>query len=169
MIGGTGGEGGEGKVGPGREGLMALASAGCEMPSSSYTAGPRPQLPGLWAAELASVASTQALQRDGWRDCEAGGSGRRGWARARNRLARSAGGCARARRARMAGRAGSAYGEPPMSRCGPAFPRSFRPSNRRKRRIAHVMELAKLVTVLRRRFRGFCTVFGVSLFGRVGV
>ena len=79
---------------------MALASAGCEMPSSSYTAGPRPQLPGLWAAELASVASTQALQRDGWRDCEAGGSGRRGWARARNRLARSAGGCARARRAR---------------------------------------------------------------------
>ena len=79
---------------------MALASAGCEMSSSSYTAGPRPQLPGLWAAELASVASTQALQRDGWRDCEAGGSGRRGWARARNRLARSAGGCARARRAR---------------------------------------------------------------------
>ena len=64
---------------------MALASAGCEMSSSSYTAGPRPQLPGLWAAELASVASTQALQRDGWRDCEAGGSGRRGWARARNR------------------------------------------------------------------------------------
>ena len=55
---------------------MALASAGCEMSSSSYTAGPRPQLPGLWAAELASVASTQALQRDGWRDCEAGGSGR---------------------------------------------------------------------------------------------
>ena len=40
LIGGTGGEG-EGKVGPGREGLMALASAGCEMPSSSYTAGPR--------------------------------------------------------------------------------------------------------------------------------
>ena len=39
MIGGTGGEGGEGKVGPGREGLMALASAGCEMSSSSYTAG----------------------------------------------------------------------------------------------------------------------------------
>ena len=88
------------EVGPGREGLMALASAGCEMSSSSYTAGPRPQLPGLWAAELASVASTQALQRDGRRDCEAGGSGRRGWARARNRLARSAGGCARARRAR---------------------------------------------------------------------
>ena len=79
---------------------MALASAGCEMPSSSYTAGPRPQLPGLWAAELASVASTQALQRDGWRDCEAGGSGRRGWARARNRLAWSASGCARTRRAR---------------------------------------------------------------------
>ena len=26
---------------------MALASAGCEMPSPSYTAGPRPQLPGL--------------------------------------------------------------------------------------------------------------------------
>ena len=47
-------------------------------------------------------------------------------------------------RARMAGRAGSAYGEPPMSRCGPAFPRSFRPSNRRKRRIAHVMAFAKL-------------------------
>ena len=41
LIGGTGGEGGEGKVGPGREGLMALASAGCEMSSSSYTAGPR--------------------------------------------------------------------------------------------------------------------------------
>jgi len=36
----------------------------------------------------------------GRRDCEASGSGRRGWARARNRLARSAGGCARARRAR---------------------------------------------------------------------
>ena len=69
---------------------MALASAGCEMSSSSYTAGPRSQLSGLWAAELASVASTQALQRDGRRDCEAGGSGRRGWARARNRLARSA-------------------------------------------------------------------------------
>ena len=120
---------------------MALASAGCEMPSSSYTAGPRPQLPGLWAAELASVASTQALQRDGWRDCEAGGSGRRGWARARNRLARSAGGCARARRAHMAGRAGSAYMVNPRCRDGgPAFPRSFRPSNRRKRRIAHVME-----------------------------
>ena len=119
---------------------MALASAGCEMSSSSYTAGPRPQLPGLWAAELASVASTQALQRDGWRDCEAGGSGRRGWARARNRLARSAGGCARARRAR-AGRAGSAYMVNPRCRDGgPAFPRSFRPSNRRKRRIAHVME-----------------------------
>ena len=33
LIGGTGGEGGEGKVGPGREGLMALASAGCEMPT----------------------------------------------------------------------------------------------------------------------------------------
>ena len=88
---------------------MALASAGCEMPSSSYTAGPRPQLPGLWAAELASVASTQALQRDGWRDCEAGGSGRRGWARARNRLARSASGCASGEaRAGMAGRAGRA-------------------------------------------------------------
>ena len=28
----------------------------------------------------------------------------------------------------------------------PLFPRSFRPSNRRKRWIAHVMELAKLVT-----------------------
>ena len=55
---------------------MALASAGCEISSSSYTAGPRPQLPGLWAAELASLASTQALQRDGRRDCEAG-SGRR--------------------------------------------------------------------------------------------
>ena len=52
---------------------MALASAGCEMPSSSYTAGPRPQLPGLWAAELASVASTQALQR-AW---QAGLRGRR--------------------------------------------------------------------------------------------
>ena len=52
---------------------MALASAGCEMSSSSYTAGPRPQLPGLWAAELASVASTQALQR-AW---QAGLRGRR--------------------------------------------------------------------------------------------
>ena len=31
------------------------------------------------------------------------------------------------------------------------------------------MELAKLATVLRPRFRGFCTVFGFSLFGRVGV
>ena len=31
------------------------------------------------------------------------------------------------------------------------------------------MELAKLATVLRLTFRGFCTVFGVSLFGRVGV
>ena len=31
------------------------------------------------------------------------------------------------------------------------------------------MELAKLATVLRRIFRGFCTVFGFSLFGRVGV
>ena len=31
----------------------------------------------------------------------------------------------------------------------PLFPRSFRPSNRRKRWIAHVMELAKLATVLR--------------------
>ena len=89
------------EVGLGREGLMALASAGCEMSSSSYTAGPRPQLPGLWAAELASVASTQALcSVMAGADCEAGGSGRRGWARARNRLARSAGGCARARRAR---------------------------------------------------------------------
>ena len=56
------------EVGPGRKGLMALASAGCETSSSSYTAGPRPQLPGLWAAELASVASTQALQRDGRRE-----------------------------------------------------------------------------------------------------
>ena len=72
---------------------MALASAGCEMP----TCRRRRILLALalscqfvlWAAELASVASTQALQRDGWRDCEAGGSGRRGWARARNRLARS--------------------------------------------------------------------------------
>ena len=35
------------------------------------------------------------------------------------------------------------YGEPPMSRCGPAFPRSFRPSNRRKRWIAHVMAFTK--------------------------
>ena len=35
----------------------------------------------------------------GRRDCEAGGSGRRGWAQARNRLARSAGGYARAGRA----------------------------------------------------------------------
>ena len=52
---------------------MALASAGCEMSSSSYPAGPRPQLPGLWAAELASVASTQALQH-AW---QAGLRGRR--------------------------------------------------------------------------------------------
>ena len=57
----------------------------------------------------------------------------------------------------------------PMSRWRSRFSRSFRPSNRRKRRIAHVMELAKLATVLRLTFRGFCTVFGVSLFGRVGV
>ena len=52
---------------------MALASAGCEISSSSFTAGPRPELPGLWAAELASVASTQALQR-AW---QAGLRGRR--------------------------------------------------------------------------------------------
>ena len=38
---------------------MALASAGCEMPSSSYTAGPRPQLPGLWAAELGEIFKDQ--------------------------------------------------------------------------------------------------------------
>ena len=137
---------------------MALASAGCEMPSSSYTAGPRPQLPGLWAAELASVASTQALQRDGWRDCEAGGSGRRGWARARNRLARpqvaalGRGARAHGRRSRL-----SAYMVNPRCRDGgPAFPRSFRPSNRRKRRIAHVMELAKLAPTF---FVAFSVVF----------
>ena len=162
------------EVGPGREGLMALASAGCEMSSSSYTAGPRPQLPGLWAAELAAVASTQALQRDGWRDCEAGGSGRRGWARARNRLARSAGGCARARRARAWQAEQARHMVNPRCRDGgPAFPRSFRPSNRRKRRRpcygSAIMELAKLVTVLRPTFRGFCTVFGFLLFDRVGV
>ena len=105
---------------------MALASAGCEMSSSSYTAGPRPQLPGLWAAELASVASTQALQRDGWRDCEAGGSGRRGWARARNRLARSAGGCARARRARAWQAEQARHMVNPRCRDGgPAFPDHF--------------------------------------------
>ena len=146
---------------------MALASAGCEMPSSSYTAGPRPQLPGLWAAELASVASTQALQRDGRQDCEASGSGRRGWARARNRLARSAGGCARARRARAWQAEQARHMVNPRCRDGgPAFPRSFRPShNRRKRRIAHrlpysrarrrgvyVMELAKLVLEVRLPF-----------------
>jgi len=133
LIGGIGGEakGCWALVGPGREGLMALASAGCEMLSSSYTAGPRSQLSGLWAAELASVASTQALQRDGRRDCEAGGSGRRrGWARARNRLARSARWLRSGEaRARMAGRAGSAYGEPPNAL--PRFPRSLRPSNRK--------------------------------------
>ena len=105
---------------------MALASAGCEMPSSSYTAGPRPQLPGLWAAELASVASTQALQRDGWRDCEAGGSGRRGWARARNRLARSAGGCARARRARAWQAEQARHMVNPQCRDGPAMVLLFR-------------------------------------------
>ena len=112
---------------------MALASAGCEMSSSSYTAGPRPELPGLWAAELASVASTQALQR-AWQ------AGLRGRRQRKERLGTSqeqAGQVRRwlrsgeARAARMAGRAGSAYGEPPMSRCGPSrsrFPRSFRPS-----------------------------------------
>ena len=117
MIGGTGGEGGEGKVGPGREGLMALASAGCEMPSSSYTAGPRPQLPGLWAAELASVASTQALQR-AWQ------AGLRGRRQRKERLGTSQEQAGQVRRwlrsgearAHMAGAAGSAYGEPPMSR-----------------------------------------------------
>ena len=54
---------------------MALASAGCEMSSSSYTAGPRPQLPGLWAAELASVASTHVVQdekKDGDKDDKGG-------------------------------------------------------------------------------------------------
>ncbi len=123
---------------------MALASAGCEMSSSSYTAGPRPELPGLWAAELASVASTQALQR-AWQ------AGLRGRRQRKERLGTSQEQAGQVRRwlrsgearARMAGRAGSAYGEPPMSRCGPAFPRSFRPSNRRKRRIAHVMELSQ--------------------------
>ena len=111
------------EVGPGREGLMALASAGCEMSSSSYTAGPRPELPGLWAAELASVASMQALQRDGWRDCEAGGSGRRGWHEPGTgwpgpQVA------ALGRGARAHGRPrGSAYGLPPRCRDGgPAFP-----------------------------------------------
>ena len=51
---------------------MALASAGCEMSSSSYTAGPRPELPGLWAAKLASVASIYA----GSAACMAGGTAR---------------------------------------------------------------------------------------------
>ena len=122
MIGGTGGEGGEGKVGPGREGLMALASAGCEMSSSSYTAGPRPQLPGLWAAELASVASTQALQRDGSRNCEAGGSGRRGWLGTSQEQAGQVRRWLRSgeARARMAGRAGSACMVNP--RCRDAVP-----------------------------------------------
>ena len=82
------------------------------MPSSSYTAGPRPQLPGLWAAELASVASTQALQHD-----RAGGTARlaaaegeagyepgTGWPGPQvAALGRGA------RAARAAGRAGSAY------------------------------------------------------------
>ena len=62
------------------------------------------------------------------------------------------------------------YGEPPICHDGgPTFPRSFRPSNRRKRWIAHVMESAKLEPMFFARFRGFCTVFGFSLFGRVGV
>ena len=96
---------------------MALASAGCEMSSSSYTAGPRPELPGLWAAELASVASTQALQR-AWQ------AGLRGRRQRKERLGTSQEQAGQVRRwlrsgearARMAGRAGSAYGEPPMSR-----------------------------------------------------
>ena len=87
---------------------MALASAGCEMPSSSYTAGPRPQLPGLWAAELASVASTQALQR-AWQ------AGLRGRRQRKERLGTSQEQAGQVRRwlrsgearARMAGRAGS--------------------------------------------------------------
>ena len=157
------------EVGPGREGLMALASAGCEMPSSSYTAGPRPQLPGLWAAELASVASTQALQRDGWRDCEAGGSGRRGWARARNRLARSAGGCARARRARAWQAEQARHMVNP--RCRDAGSRFIRDH------FVHPIEgsagspmfsvCQTCPDVLRPTFRGLSTVFGFSLFGRV--
>ena len=126
---------------------MALASAGCEMSSSSYTAGPRPELPGLWAAELASVASTQALQR-AWQ------AGLRGRRQRKERLGTSQEQAGQVRRwlrsgeacAHMAGRAGSVgiYGEPRSSRCGPAFPRSFRSSNRRKRRIAHVQRLPNL-------------------------
>ena len=144
---------------------MALASAGCEMSSSSYTAGPRPELPGLWAAELASVASTQALQRDGWRDCEAGGSGRRGWARARNRLARSAGGCARARRARAWQAEQARHMVNP--RCRDAVP-LFR--DHFVRPIEGSAGSPMLWSYSHRpRFRGFCTVFGFSLFGRVGV
>ena len=140
------------------------------MPSSSYTAGPRPQLPGLWAAELASGASTQALQRDGWRDCGAGGSGRRGGARARNRLARSAGGCARARRARTWQAEQARHMVNP--RCRDAVPLSAIISSVQSKEAPDRPCYGVSQTcpdVLRRRFRGFCTVFGFSLFGRVGV
>ena len=102
---------------------MALASAGCEMSSSSYTAGPRPELPGLWAAELASVASTQALQR-AWQ------AGLRGRRQRKERLGTSQEQAGQVRRwlrsgearAHMVGRAGSAY---MVNRCrdgGPALP-----------------------------------------------
>ena len=100
---------------------MALASAGCEMSSSSYTAGPRPELPGLWAAELASVASTQALQR-AWQ------AGLRGRRQRKERLGTSQEQAGQVRRwlrsgearARMAGRAGRAakVRPSPNSICG---------------------------------------------------
>ena len=105
------------------------------------------RLPGLWAAELASVASTRALQRDGWRDCEAGGSGRRGWARARNRLARP--------QVAVLGRGARAWQAEQARhmvnpRCRDAVPLfhihfvSPIEGSAGSPRIAHVMELAKL-------------------------
>ena len=113
---------------------MALASAGCEMSSSSYTAGPRPQLPGLWAAELASVASTQArcsvmaggTARPAAAEGEAGHEPGTGWPGPQvAALGREFSGEARAR---MAGRAGSAYMVNPRCRDGgPAFPDHFPP------------------------------------------
>ena len=73
-----------------------------------------------------------------------------------------------------------AHGRPKQARhmvnprCRDAVPlfrdHFVRPSNRRKRRIAHCYGVSQTCPdVLRRIFRGFCTVFGFSLFGRVGV
>ena len=150
MIGGTGGEGGEGKVGPGREGLMAcwpargvrcrrrrillalaLSCQGCGLQNWR-----------LWRLRRLCSVMAGGTARPAAAEGEAGHEPGTGWpgpqVAALGRGARAHG-----RPSRL-----GIYGEPPMSRWRSAFPRSFRPSNRRKRRIAHVMELAKLVTVL---------------------